>query len=187
MHCPPQDVVGSPDLPPPSQDTYSAPLWAGAVSLGSEPGQGQTVFPDLGGAVDSLALLHQSMRLWHSPLATSLKPRTYCDMCCYEGVGDLRNFPVPPELGQENVGLGGRSWECRHSEGWAQLLENPEGLHGREAIWSGAQIVKKYFEQDQGSQLPTTTVGVRPPMCPGECGTGAALLGLGGGAAWQGL
>ena len=108
--------------PPPSQDTYAAPLWAGAVSLGSAPGQGQTVFPDLGGAVDSLAPLHQSMRPWHSPLATSLKPRTYCDMCCYGGVGDLRSFPVPPELGQENVGLGGRGWECRHSGGWAQLI-----------------------------------------------------------------
>ena len=117
MQCPPPDMVGSPDPPAPSQDTYSAPLQAGAGSSGSRPGQGQTVFPDLGGAVDSLAPLHQSLRLWRSPLAASLRPRARRAMCSCGGVDDLRNFPVPPEHGQESVGLGGRSRECRHSEG----------------------------------------------------------------------
>lgn len=109
LQCPPQDVAGSPDPPAPSQDTHSAPLRAGAGSLGFGPGQRQTVFPDLGDAVDSLALLQQSVRPCYSPLATCMSTKE--TVLCAVGVDDLRNVPVLPEQGQKSIGLGGRSRE----------------------------------------------------------------------------
>ena len=91
MQRPSQDTVGSPDPPAPSQDTHSAPLQAEAGSPGSGPGQGQTVFPDLGGAVDPSSFpsaREADLLPWPPPLGQR-RPRA---VCYCGGVDDPKNF-----------------------------------------------------------------------------------------------
>ena len=106
MQCLPQDVAGSPDSLVPSQDTHSAPPQAGPGSMGFGPGQGQTVFPDLGGAVDNSATLPQSRGL-DIPPSPSLGLRRFV---LHAGVG-MWMTQRPSQFFQNRGAKKGWGWE----------------------------------------------------------------------------